>query len=288
MRILITGAFGQIGTAVSRKLETQFDVIRTGRNLPGRQKGHLLDVRDKILVQNIIDVVAPDLIINLAALTNVDDCELNPDLAKEINIAGVQHLCDAFSGKIIHLSTDYVFNGVNGPYSEESTVAPINVYGETKLASERILLNENPNHLILRGNVIYGDSTTTHASFFNWVVNSLKNSIEIKVVNDQINNPTWVDSMADIISHCIHQKLSGIFHWGDADLLSRYNFAVKIADKFELDKKLIHPITTPELDQPAARPLKSGLNSNKLVGLLKVVQPAIDDCLDAIRDKNTE
>ena len=288
MKILITGAFGQLGRALSQNLSIKHDVIRTGRTIQKNQIGHTLDIRDKILVQSLIDALNPDLIINLAAMTSVDGCELNPRLAREINIAGVQYLCDAFNGKIIHLSTDYVFDGKNGPYSEISTVSPLNVYGETKLASERILLHKNPNHLVLRGNVIYGNDNLTQASFLNWVVNSLKDGQVISVVDDQINNPTWTESMADIISLCIQQNISGIYHWGDGNLLSRYDFALKIAEKFDLDQKLIHPISTRELNQPAVRPLMSGLKSNKLIGLLKVVQPTIDDCLNKIRDKCTE
>tara|TARA_B100000809_G_C15103124_1_gene517692 strand:- start:711 stop:1577 length:867 start_codon:yes stop_codon:yes gene_type:complete len=288
MKILITGAFGQLGMALSQNLSIKHDVIRTGRTIRKNQIGHTLDIRDKILVQSLIDALNPDLIINLAAMSSVDGCELNPRLAREINIAGVQHLCDAFNGKIIHLSTDYVFDGKNGPYSEISTVSPLNVYGETKLASERILLHKNPNHLVLRGNVIYGNDNLTQASFLNWVVNSLKDGQVISVVDDQINNPTWTESMADIISLCIQQNISGIYHWGDGNLLSRYDFALKIAEKFDLDQKLIHPISTRELNQPAVRPLMSGLKSNKLIGLLKVVQPTIDDCLNKIRDKCTE
>ena len=94
--------------------------------------------------------------------------------------------------------------------------------------------------------------------------------------------------MADIISLCIVNGLSGIVHWGDADYLNRFDFAIKIAEKFELNSKLIKPITTTELHQPAPRPLKSGLKSDKLIEALDVVPPSIDDCLDAILEKNAK
>ena len=288
MRILITGAFGQLGSAVSRHLSEDFDIIRTGRSIPHGKNGIILDVLNQIYFKEVIQATEPDLVINLAAMTPVDGCELNPNLAKEINIAGVQHLCDSFDGKIIHLSTDYVFDGENGPYSEDDPVCPLSVYGETKLASERILLNHDPNHLVIRGNVIYDDSKTTKASFLNWVVNSLKEKQEIQVVNDQVNNPTWTKSMADIIALCIEKDLSGIVHWGDADHLNRYDFAIKIAEKYVLDSKLIKAITTEELNQAAPRPLKSGLKSDKLVQALNVVPPSIDECLNAILERNAE
>ena len=286
MRILITGAFGQLGSSVSKRLSKDSKIIRTGRSIPHDGQGIILDILNQIHFKNVIDATEPDVVIHLAAMTGVDDCQLNPKLAKEINIAGVQHLCDSFKGKIIHLSTDYVFDGKNGPYSELDPVCPISVYGETKLAAERILLNHDQNNLIIRGNVIYGDSSNTDASFLNWVVNSLKDGQEIRVVNDQFNNPTWTKSMADIISLCIQNDLSGIVHWGDADYLNRFDFAIKIAEKFELNSKLIKPITTTELHQPAPRPLKSGLKSDKLIEALDVVPPSIDDCLDAILEKN--
>jgi len=288
MRILITGAFGQLGSAFSRHLSEDFDIIRTGRSIPHGKNGIILDVLNQIYFKEVIQATEPDLVINLAAMTQVDGCELNPNLAKEINIAGVQHLCDSFDGKIIHLSTDYVFDGENGPYSEDDPVCPLSVYGETKLASERILLNHDPNHLVIRGNVIYDDSETTKASFLNWVVNSLKEKQEIQVVNDQVNNPTWTKSMADIIALCIEKDLSGIVHWGDADHLNRYDFAIKIAEKYVLDSKLIKAITTEELNQAAPRPLKSGLKSDKLVQALNVVPPSIDECLNAILERNAE
>ena len=288
MKILITGAFGQLGYALSNRLQDGHEIIRTGRRIPAGKHGIKLDIQNKIMVQNVIDVTQPDLIINLAAMTSVDGCELNPDLAREINIAGVQHLCDSFDGKIIHFSTDYVFNGENGPYSEEDAVCPISVYGETKLASERILLNHNPNHLVIRGNVIYDDSSSTKASFLNWVVNSLKEQKEINVVDDQINNPTWTESLADITAICIEKDVVGIVHWGDADYKNRFEFAIQIAEKYKLDTNLIHAIPTKELKQPASRPLKSGLKSDKLIEALNVVPPSIDDCLNAIIERNTE
>jgi dTDP-4-dehydrorhamnose reductase len=288
MRILITGAFGQLGSAVCKRLSKDSKIIRTGRSIPHDGRGIILDILNQIHFKDVIDATKPDVVIHLAAMTGVDDCQLNPKLAKEINIAGVQHLCDSFKGKIIHLSTDYVFDGKNGPYSELDRVCPISVYGETKLAAERILFNHDQNNLIIRGNVLYGDSSNTDASFLNWVVKSLKEGKEIRVVNDQFNNPTWTKSMADIISLSIQNDLSGIVHWGDADYLNRFDFAIKIAEKFELNSKLIKPITTTELHQPAPRPLKSGLKSDKLIEVLDVVPPSIDDCLDAILEKNAE
>ena len=284
MRILITGAFGQLGFALSKVLDkvSHYEIIRTGRSIPIGQKGIFLDIQNKVHLKEVVKFTEPELIINLAAMTNVDACEQYPELAREINIAGLQHICDSFDGKIIHLSTDYVFDGESGPYEEDDQTCPISVYGKTKLASEKILLNNNPNHLVIRGNVIYDYSKVSNASFLNWVVSSLKEDKEIKVVEDQINNPTWAQSMADVINLCISNDLNGIIHWGDADYINRFDFSKMIAERYSLNSELIKPILTKELCQTAPRPLQSGLMTTKIVKILDVIPPSISDCLEEI------
>tara|TARA_B110000014_G_scaffold259321_1_gene246917 strand:- start:1004 stop:1870 length:867 start_codon:yes stop_codon:yes gene_type:complete len=285
MRIMITGAYGQLGYALSKRLAENHDVIRTGSNIPKYEQGIKLNILNQVYMSEVIKSTLPDLIINLAAMTNVDGCEKNPDAAREVNIAGVQHLCDTFNGKIIHLSTDYVFDGKSGPYSEDDDVNPINIYGETKLASERILMDNNSDNLVIRANVLYDESPFTNASFLNWVISSLRAEKAISVVDDQSNNPTWTSSISDIISLCIDNSVNGIMHWGDADYLTRIDFANKIAKKYELSSALIKPVSTKSFSQIASRPLKSGLKSDKLINLLNVVPPTIDECLDAILEE---
>ena len=284
MRILITGAFGQLGHALQSVLsrESNYELICTGRKIKKGQEGIPLDIRNQVALKEIINTTAPDILINLAAMTNVDACELNPKLAGEINVAGLQHICDSFKGKIIHLSTDYVFDGTSGPYKEDDPLNPISIYGKTKLASEHILLEKDIKNLVIRGNVLYDYSPHTSASFLNWVVSSLKDNQEIKVVEDQFNNPTWTRSMSDIIELSIENDLEGIIHWGDSVHISRYEFAKLIAKKFSLNDSLIKPVLTSELNQPARRPLQSGLSTEKLVNMLDIIPPSIDDCLDEI------
>jgi len=284
MRILITGAFGQLGHALQSILskKSNYELICTGRKVKKGQEGIPLDIRNQVALKEIINTTAPDILINLAAMTNVDACELNPKLAGEINVAGLEHICDSFKGKIIHLSTDYVFDGTSGPYKEDDPLNPISIYGKTKLASEHILLEKDIKNLVIRGNVLYDYSPHTSASFLNWVVSSLKNNQEIKVVEDQFNNPTWTRSMSDIIELSIENDLEGIIHWGDSVHISRYEFAKLIAKKFSLNESLIKPVLTSELNQPARRPLQSGLSTEKLVNMLDIIPPSIDDCLDEI------
>ena len=284
MRILITGAFGQLGHSLQSILskKSNYELICTGRKVKKGQEGIPLDIRNQVALKELINTTAPDILINLAAMTNVDACELNPKLAGEINVAGLEHICDSFKGKIIHLSTDYVFDGTSGPYKEDDPLNPISIYGKTKLASEHILLEKDIKNLVIRGNVLYDYSPHTSASFLNWVVSSLKGNQEIKVVEDQFNNPTWTRSMSDIIELSIENDLEGIIHWGDSVHISRFEFAKLIAKKFSLNESLIKPVLTSELNQPARRPLQSGLSTEKLVNMLDIIPPSIDDCLDEI------
>ena len=284
MRILITGAFGQLGHALQSVLskKSNYELICTGKKVKKGQEGIPLDIRNQVALKELINTTAPDILINLAAMTNVDACELNPKLAGEINVTGLEHICDSFKGKIIHLSTDYVFDGTSGPYKEDDLLNPISIYGKTKLASEHILLEKDIKNLVIRGNVLYDYSPHTSASFLNWVVSSLKGNQEIKVVEDQFNNPTWTRSMSDIIELSIENDLEGIIHWGDSVHISRFEFAKLIAKKFSLNESLIKPVLTSELNQPARRPLQSGLSTEKLVNMLDIIPPSLDDCLDEI------
>ena len=284
MKILITGAFGQLGNSLKNFLSINDEVFRTGLNIPTGGKGLQLNIVDKIMLKDIISSISPDVIINLAALTNVDFCESNPEIAKEVNTNGVQNLVDVFSGKIIHLSTDYVFDGLKGPYKEEDQINPISVYGKTKYDSEKIVLDKN-NNLVLRANVLYNMFGNNKASFLNWVVNNLKNKNSIQVVNDQFNNPTWTESIAEILVNCLNKDMSGLYHWGDQDYLSRYDFAIKIAESYNLKSDLIKQISTSQLKQMAPRPLNGGLDQSKLKKYLNITPPSINDCLDAIRIK---
>ena len=284
MKILITGAFGQLGNSLKNFLSINDEVFRTGLNIPTGGKGLQLNIVDKIMLKDIISSISPDVIINLAALTNVDFCESNPEIAKEVNTNGVQNLVDVFSGKIIHLSTDYVFDGLKGPYKEEDQINPISVYGKTKYDAEKIVLDKN-NNLVLRANVLYNMFGNNKASFLNWVVNNLKNKNSIQVVNDQFNNPTWTESIAEILVNCLNKNMSGLYHWGDQDYLSRYDFAIKIAESYNLKSDLIKQIPTSQLKQMAPRPLNGGLDQSKLKKYLNIIPPSINDCLDAIRIK---
>ena len=280
--ILITGASGQLGMSLKRIFNSKYEIISTTRNNNPTGSSMYLDVTNPMLFKEVMETTNPDLVINLAALTNVDLCEKNPELAYSINIGGMDNLVNAFKGPIIHVSTDYVFDGEDGPYKEEDTTNPLNVYGLSKLESEKLLLDHSENSLVIRSNVLYDYSSKSEASFLNWVVDSLTQEKEINIVEDQWNNPTWTGSLAVVIDRAIDTQLTGLVHWGDGDLVSRFDFANKIADVFNLKKSLIKPILTSELNQTAKRPLKSGLKSDYAQNILNLEPPTIKECLETI------
>tara|TARA_B100000287_G_scaffold344678_1_gene331917 strand:+ start:31 stop:891 length:861 start_codon:yes stop_codon:yes gene_type:complete len=280
--ILLTGAYGQLGLSFYNLFHSKYDIYCSSKNY-NPKNGIYLDISNPVLYEEVLNIVKPDLVINFAALTNVDLCEQKPELAYSVNLGGLTNLVDLFDGPIIQISTDYVFDGENGPYAENDITNPINVYGASKLESEKILLENSKDNLIIRTNVLYDYSKNISASFLNWVVESLKKESEINIVEDQWNNPTWTSSLAVVIEKAIDKGLSGLVHWGDGDWISRYEFANKIASAFSLKTSLIKPISTENLKQKANRPLKSGLKTHFAQKLLNLEPPTIEECLDSIK-----
>ena len=282
-RILITGAFGQLGTSLRNILSDQ-SILATGRMIPEEEKDGCtkLDITEPNQVRETISLFQPDVIVHLAAMTDVDGCELHPELAYDVNVQGTEHLLNNFNGRFIYISTDYVFDGSDGPYTEKDEVNPISVYGRTKFYGEDLVQQSDANWVILRSNVVFSFNERTKASFMDWVVDSLKNRQSITVVDDQWNNPTWTVDLARIISRTIDHEIQGLYHYGGRDLLNRFAFAEMIAETFKLDRTLIEPIDTASLNQLAKRPLKSGLRPEKIEIDLSVEALPLRKALDEI------
>ncbi len=261
-KVLVTGALGQLGA--SMKLDG-FDMVKTDIILQESMRNYtMLDISNEEQVKVLLDNEKPEIIVHLAAMTNVDGCEQNPNQAQMINVQGTVNLLNHFDGKFMMISSDYVFNGKNGPYCEEDEVDPINVYGQTKLDAEEKVRECSNDWVILRTNVVWNIGGNFKASFADWVVEELKNNRKIRIVEDQWNNPAWTVDLCKVIEQLIHFDASGVYHYGSADILNRYEFACLIANVYELNVSLIEPITTKELNQPAKRPLKCGLKTDKI------------------------
>ena len=279
--VFITGAYGQLGETCINYLKSYFNINSAGRH--SSDDGIQLDITDSKITEKLVVDIRPDVILNLAAMTNVDGCETDPEMAEAINVDGVKNLCKSFDGHFIQISTDYVFDGVEGPYGEDDGTNPISVYGQTKLAADEWLTENHVKTTILRANVVYGYTKQTKASFVKWVVDSLSDGKPIRVVDDQWNNPTWTHSVASVIKVLIETEAFGLYNYGDKGYMNRFEFAQLIAKVFELDPSLISPISTVELNQPAPRPLKSGLKTEKIESALGIVPKSVETCLQEIR-----
>jgi len=271
-KVLITGGIGQLGAELSSALKDNYFVITTSKQNSTMNSLNnnivKLDISKRENVKEVLSKFNPNIIINCGALTNVDECQMNKNYARQINVQGLANLITYSSSntKIVQISTNYVFDGKEGPYSELDSTFPINYYGRTKLESENILRGSNREYLIIRTNVVYSAILKKYNNFVSWVYNNLKNKSEINVCTDQISNPAWTKPLVIAINQLLIFGAAGLYNFGSGDYLSRYDFAKKIAKTFKLDNSLINPILTSEMEFVAERPLNCGLTTDKITG----------------------
>ncbi len=267
-KVLVTGANGLLGQNLLKILSGKYYLCTTGieeESFSGIKPDLYVkaDISNKKSVIELIKKTEPEIIINCAALTNVDLCEKEPLLAEMVNIAGTANLLESCECKFIQISTDYVFNGENGPYSEESKVDPISIYGITKLQAELATLETSIDNLVVRTCVVYGNGINLNTSFVEWVKQSLESGKEIKIVNDQISNMTLASNLAENIAVLLEENKNGIWHIAGSEIIGRDVMAKIIAEEYGLDSGLIKTISTSELNQAAPRPLNGGLKVEK-------------------------
>jgi dTDP-4-dehydrorhamnose reductase len=265
MKILITGASGFFGKNLVTFLSPSFEVFGTyhSHKINGL---HYLDLSDKSQISRLIGQIKPDIIVHAACLTDVDYCETNKKEAFLINVAGVKSLLSAINKKIklVYLSSNYVFDGKKGDYSEYSHKNPINYYGTTKSVAEE-LVKKHKNHLIIRGGMFYGyNSNPDKKDFLTWVYDTLRNQQQIFVADDQICNPTFIDDIAQITCSLVLSNIHGIIHVAGLETITRLEFAYRIATFFNLNKNLILPVHSDDLFPLAKRPLKISLGTKKM------------------------
>jgi len=289
-RILIFGSNGMLGQRLteylsSHKVEllaSSFEDFSYNKEVDYTQ----CDITDRNKTKKLIFEFCPDFIINAAAYTNVDKSETERETAWKVNVKAVEYMAESariLDSHIIHISSDYIFDGENGPYLENASPNPIGYYGRTKLASENVLKLYAVKNTIIRTNVLYGPTHFGRPDFVKWVIDSLKNKTQIRIVTDQINNPTFIDDLVKAIVRILEISKEGTFNIGGQEFLSRFDFTLRIADYFNLDKSLIIPILTKDLNQPARRPLKSGLITIKAQSELGYRPHSIEETFQIIK-----
>ncbi len=264
MRVLIIGASGFIGNILLEEFSKTHDVLGTFYSHPVDNLVHL-DVTDKSEVDNVVNSFKPDVILYPAANPNVEYCEIHPEETWRVNVDGTANIvvmAKNIGAKLVYFSSDYIFDGKNGPYSEEDKPNPINVYGEQKLASEKLIQENLEYYLIIRVTVVYGWERQGK-NFVMWMIHTLKNNQTMRVPNDQVGTPTYVNNMCKAVRELVEKGKVGIYHVVGKDLTDRYSFARIATDVFSLNSDLLIPVSTSELGQKASRPLQAGLRIDK-------------------------
>jgi dTDP-4-dehydrorhamnose reductase len=267
-RILICGANGLLGQRLTLLLgsQTEYEVLSTSHHRAFVFNHKLfdytqLDITKKSDVKSLLSSFHPTVIINAAGATNVDWCELHREEAWKINVVGVENLSEAarrVGARLIHISTDYVFDGKHGPYSEEDIPNPLSYYGKSKLASENSLRIANIPYAILRTILLYGNGIGVRDNFPLWVVKSLRAHATVRCAEDQIGNPTHINDLAYAVIKAYELNRNGVYHVCGSQRISRYDFAVQTAEAFGLDTALIQKVKSADLQQVAQRPLVTG------------------------------
>ena len=275
-KILITGGRGQLGQYLFKSFQGIYNVINTFPK--GAANSYSLDVTNSKQVELVLNQESPDIIINCASYNSVDKCESDKISARDIIVEGLRNIVK-FSDKnsmIVHISSDYIFDGEKKSYSESDMPNPINYYGKLKLESENILAGSNRKYTIVRPNVVFSSDIDNKSNFLGWVVKNLSRQKEINVVNDQVSNPVPVELLKEVIESIILLEIEGVFNVGTPDSISRYDFALKIAKRFGYDLNLINSIKTQDLKQLAQRPKNTYLSFDKAVDELEIDVYSID------------
>ena len=282
--ILITGGLGQLGLTLYSDFKESYKVINTSRT--GSSDSIELDITDSSEVESKLNIYSPDIIFNCASYNSVDSCELNKKDARDVIVLGLQNLIKSSKKdcKIVHISSDYVFDGKKESYLELDKPSPINYYGKLKLESENLLRSSNRDFVVLRCTSVFSGLLDNKSNFLAWVYNNLKSKNNIRVVNDQSSNPTPVELVSKVLNLAIILNSTGIYNVGSLDLISRYEFALKICNQFGFDKTLIHKIQTESLEQIADRPKSTYLDVNKISDELDIDIYSIDYYLKNIKE----
>lgn len=273
MKILVTGANGLLGQKLSALLlkdASVTPVLTTREKLTfaiDRGEFRALDITDGEAVRQTLESVKPAIVINTAAMTHVDQCETQQDKCWKNNVHAVENLiaaCASVKARLIHVSTDFIFDGSHGPLEENELPNPVNFYGKSKAAAEKLIMDSEVDWAILRTVLVYGiTNDLSRSNIVLWVKENLEKGKSINVVNDQWRTPTLAEDLAMGCYLAAKQHASGIYHISGKDFMTPFDIAIATAEFFNLDKTLIVPADSKTFTQPAKRPAKTGFIIDK-------------------------
>lgn len=288
MKTLIIGANGFTGRRILQSLSRQGIYELTGCSLhedilPGNNYRFVqADMNNHSAIDQLIAEIRPDVVINGSALSVPDYCESHHEEAYAANVLAVENIarcCEKAGSRFIHLSTDFVFDGKKAElYTETDTPAPVNYYGISKYQGEQAVAANCSNYANVRVVVVYGKALPgQHGNILQLVKNRLQAGQEIRVVSDQYRTPTWVQDIADGVEKLMHISQNGIWHICGDECLSIADIAYRVADYFKLDRSLIVPVTTEEMNEVTPRPRFSGLSIEKAKRILGYAPHSLEE-----------
>jgi dTDP-4-dehydrorhamnose reductase len=283
-KILVIGE-GFLGSHLISELKKQgFQTY--GAGFTNKNTSFNVDIRNIESVKNLFTKIQPNIVINCAALTDLDYLENNPKIAFDVNSEGPKNLaitCNEKNFRLIHISSDGIFDGKSQNYNEDSLPNPINVYGKSKFQGEIHVQQNMQNYLILRTNFFGHDQNRNN--LFTWIFNSLKNHKQIIGFNDVFFNPLELSTLSQLISKVLFLSDTGILNLSNDIVISKYEFALKIAHVFNFDIQLIKKGTIKDIDFIAKRPLNTSLSNKKVSNLLKSKIPSYEESFTMINKK---
>ena len=275
-KVIITGSNGLLGqTLVNLLMKDPANYLVVGLSKgENRMKRndfsyYNVDITNYDHLRACISEIQPSFIINTAAMTNVDICEVKPKECNQLNVEAVKYLtliCTELKIHLIQISTDFIFDGLDGIYKETDPPNPLSIYGNSKLKAEQIVINSQVNFTILRTILVYGKvNRSKRSNIVLWVKEMLENNKEISIVSDQFRMPTYVEDLATACKLVLDKEAKGVYHISSNELLSVFEIANQITTVFKLNKKLIKSVSTKTLNQKAIRPLKTGFDLSKTI-----------------------
>ncbi len=295
-KVLITGVNGLLGQKLVHLLDKdeQYNVLATARGESRLPSGSAveyssLDVTDEKSVKALIHSYNPDVVIHTAAMTNVDACEDEEQACDLLNVQSVRFIAEALAGssaQIIHISTDFIFDGLNGPYDEDAEANALSVYGQSKLDSEKVLEQSGVHYCILRTILVYGIlPDLSRSNFILWSKSNLEKNKSINVVDDQFRSPTLAEDLAMACKLAMDKKAQGVFNVSGPETFSILELVKMVADHWKLDQSLIGTVTTAELGQKAHRPARTGFILDKAIAELSFKPTSFKVSLDLIEQQ---
>jgi dTDP-4-dehydrorhamnose reductase len=299
MKVLITGSNGLLGQKLVSLLyllpEVTLIATARGENRDEIYEDYIYESMDITSEENVLAVFRkykPDAVIHTAAMTHVDQCELNKETCVDQNITAVKHIvkaCKEVGAFLVHVSTDFIFDGTHGPLTEEETPNPVNYYGWTKWEAEKAVEASGLKWAIARTVLVYGVvQDMSRSNIVLWVKNNLEQKKEINVVNDQWRTPTLAEDLAKGCWLIVQKQATGIFNISGEEMISPYDLAHTVADVWNLDKGLIKQADSSTFIQPARRPPKTGFIIDKAKKVLGYKPHTLIEGLELVKEQLIE